>query len=51
MQNEDPVKSLLGVKSSKEAMEDNDQIFKNISNYFKNNGIIFGNNEVGVIWN
>ena len=51
IQSQDPVKSLLGVKSSKEAIADNDQMFINISKYFKNNDIIFGNNEVGVIWN
>ncbi len=50
MQSQDPVRSLLGVKSSKEAINDNDQMFANISKYFKNNDIIFGNNEVGVIW-
>lgn len=51
MQSKDPVKSLLGVKSSKDAITDNDQMFANISKYFKNNDIIFGNNEIGVIWN
>lgn len=51
MQSQDPVKSLLGVKSSKEAIADNDTMFTNISKYFKNNDIIFSNNEVGVIWN
>jgi hypothetical protein len=50
-QSQDPVKSLLGVKSAKEASEDNDLMFINIGKYFKNNGIIFGNNEVGSIWN
>ncbi len=51
IQSKDPVKSLLGVKSSKDAIADNDQMFANISKYFKNNDIIFGNNEIGVIWN
>ncbi len=50
-QSQDPVKSLLGVKSAKEASDDNDQMFINIGKYFKNSGIIFGNNEVGSIWN
>jgi hypothetical protein len=50
-QSQDPVKSLLGVKSAKEASEDNDLMFINIGKYFKNSGIIFGNNEVGSIWN
>lgn len=50
-QSQDPVKSLLGVRSAKEAGDDNDQMFINIGKYFKNNGIIFGNNEVGSIWN
>jgi len=51
MQSQDPVKSLLGVKSAKEAGAENDQMFINISKYFKKNGIIFSNNEIGVIWN
>ena len=50
-QSQDPVKSLLGVKAAKEASEDNDQMFINIGKYFNNNAIIFGNNEVGEIWN
>lgn len=50
-QDQDPVKSLLGVRAAKEASEDTDQMFINISKYFKNNVIIFGNNEVGSIWN
>lgn len=51
IQSQDPVKSLLGVRSAKEAGEDNDLMFINIGKYFKNNGIIFGDNEVGSIWN
>ena len=51
IQSQDPVKSLLGVKAAKEASDDNDQMFINISKYFKNNVIIFGNNEIGSIWN
>ena len=50
-QSQDPVKSLLGVKAAKEASEDNDQMFINIGKYFKNNVIIFSNNEIGSIWN
>ncbi len=50
-QSQDPVKSLLGVKTAKEASDDNDQMFINIGKYFKNSGIIFDNNEVGSIWN
>ena len=50
-QSQDPVKSLLGVKSAKEASDDNDQMFINIGKYFKNSGIIFDKNEVGSIWN
>lgn len=51
IQSQDPVKSLLGVKSAKEAGDDNDQMFINISKYFRNSGIIFSNNEIGSIWN
>ena len=51
VQSQDPVKSLLGVRAAKSASDDNDQMFTNISKYFNNNGIIFGNNEVGSIWN
>lgn len=50
-QTQDPVKSLLGVRSAKTAGEENDQMFINISKYFKNNGIIFDKSEVGSIWN
>ena len=50
-QNEDPVRALLGMKAAKAAMEESDLMFSNISKYFKNNGIIFGNKEVGVVWN
>lgn len=50
-QTQDPVKSLLGVRSAKTAAEENDQMFINISKYFKNNGIIFDKSEVGSIWN
>ncbi|MEI6553173.1 MAG: hypothetical protein WCO09_01250 [bacterium] len=50
-QTKDPVKSLLGVKASKEAEDDNTLMFTNISNYFKDNGIVFSDNEIGSIWN
>ena len=50
-QSTDPVKALLGIRSAKNATDDNDQMFINIDNYFKNNDIIFGNNEAGKIWN
>lgn len=47
----DPVKALLGVRSAKITMEENDTMFINISKYFKNNGIIFNKSEAGYIWN
>ena len=50
-QSKDPVKSLLGARTAKASGEDNDQMFINISKYFKNNGIIFSKDEVGNIWN
>lgn len=50
-QSEDPVKSLLGIRSAKIAGEESDQMFINISKYFKSNGIIFDKSEIGRIWN
>ncbi len=47
----DPVKALLGVRSAKTTMEENDAMFISISKYFKNNGIIFNKSEAGYIWN
>lgn len=47
----DPVQALLGLKVVREGMERQVEMFGKITEYFNNNGIIFGETEPGNFWN
>ncbi|MEI8061850.1 MAG: hypothetical protein WCG97_00945 [bacterium] len=51
LQETDPVKSLLGLKTVKEVGQSQSQVLINISQYFKKNDIIFSTNDSGAFWN
>lgn len=50
-QSKDPVRALLGVKTLKEVNMSQVEVLIRMGTYFKNNDIIFGNNEAGALWN
>lgn len=47
----DPVLGLFAVQTYQSAHNQQAVLYKTISNYFKQNGILFDNNDVGSIWN
>lgn len=50
-QKEDPVKALLALKTYDQLKNSNAELLTTIADYFKKNGIIFGNEEPGAVWN
>lgn len=50
-QQKDPVKALLGLRTVKDAMENQITMFTEMSTYFKRNDILFEKGEPGALWN
>ncbi len=46
----DPLKSLLAIRTAKTAAENLDTNNKEINSYFTKNGILFTNDEAGIVW-
>ncbi len=46
----DPLKSLLAIRSAKSAAESLDSNTKEINSFFNKNGILFANEEAGIVW-
>lgn len=46
----DPLKSLLAIRTAKTAAENLDLNNKEINSYFNKNGILFTNDEAGIVW-
>lgn len=46
----DPLKSLLAIRTAKDAAENLDTNSKEINSYFNKNAILFTNDEAGIIW-
>ncbi len=46
----DPLKSLLAIRTAKTAAENLDLNNKEINSYFNKNGILFTNDETGIVW-
>ncbi len=46
----DPLKSLLAIRTAKDAAENLDQMYKEINSYFAKNAILFTNEEPGIVW-
>ncbi len=46
----DPLKSLLAIRTAKTAAENLDANNKEINSYFYKNGILFTNDEAGIVW-
>ncbi|HEY1037095.1 MAG TPA: hypothetical protein VGE62_00770 [Candidatus Paceibacterota bacterium] len=50
-QTKDPLKSLLALSMVQEAMSKQVTLFTDIRNFFNQNGIIYGDQEMGRVWN
>ncbi|MBU3668957.1 MAG: hypothetical protein FGM57_03240 [Candidatus Taylorbacteria bacterium] len=50
-QSNDPVKALLGLRMIQESVPKQYNMFIKISDFFQQNGILFGSSEYGSIWN
>lgn len=50
LQTTDPVKALLGIKTLKEVNQSQADVLINMGAYFKNNDIIFANDDAGSFW-
>ena len=46
----DPLKSLLAIRTAKDASENLNNAYTEVNNYFIKNDILFNNNEPGIIW-
>jgi hypothetical protein len=47
----DPLKALLAIKKLKEISVEQPMLYTDIAEFFKKNGIIFGNTDSGALWN